>query len=52
MMTLVLMCIVPFVMIPYSVYIMLMTNTLTAQAYLAGRDALQAEATNVLPELA
>jgi hypothetical protein len=50
MMTLVLMCIVPFVMIPYSVYIMLMTNTLTAQAYLAGRDALQTESTNTLLE--
>ena len=43
MITLVLMCIVPFIMIPYSVYVMLMTNTLTAQAYLVGRDALQAE---------
>jgi hypothetical protein len=50
MMTLILMCIVPFVMIPYSVYIMLMTNTLTAQAYLAGRDALQAESINTIPE--
>jgi hypothetical protein len=44
------MCIVPFVMIPYSVYIMLMTNTLTAQAYLAGRDALQAEAAQGIVE--
>ena len=41
MITLVLMCIVPFIMIPYSVYLTLMTNTLYAQAYLAGRDALQ-----------
>lgn len=41
--TLVLMCIVPFLMIPYSAYLMLMIHTLNAQAYLAGRDALQAE---------
>jgi hypothetical protein len=50
MMTLVLMCIVPFIMIPYSVYVMLMTNTLTAQAYLAGRDALEAEASMIQTE--
>lgn len=42
MMTLVLMCIVPLIMIPYSAYLMLMTNTFYAQAYAAGRDALQA----------
>ena len=41
MITLILMCIVPFIMIPYSVYVMLMTNTLYAQAYLTGRDSLQ-----------
>ena len=50
MMTLILMCIVPFLMIPYSVYVMLMTNTLTAQAYLAGRDALEAEAQKAIVE--
>jgi hypothetical protein len=50
MMTLVLMCIVPFIMIPYTVYLMLMTNTLYAQAYLVGRDALQAETQSTLPE--
>jgi hypothetical protein len=43
MITLVLMCIVPFIMIPFSAYFMLMTNALYAQAYLAGRDASQAE---------
>jgi hypothetical protein len=42
MITIVLMCIVPFIMIPYSAYLMLMTNTLYAQAYATGRDALQA----------
>lgn len=41
--TIVLMCIVPFLMIPYSAYLMLITNTLNARAYLAGRDALQAD---------
>ena len=42
--TLVLMCIVPFIMIPYSVYLMVETNALYAQAYLAGKDALEAGA--------
>ena len=41
--TIVLMCIVPLIMIPYSAYLMLITNTLFAQAYAAGRDALQVE---------
>ena len=41
--TIVLMCIVPFIMIPYSAYLMLLTNTLFAQAYVAGRDSLPAE---------
>jgi len=41
MVTLVLVCIVPLIMIPYSAYLMLMTNTFYAQAYAAGRDALQ-----------
>jgi len=39
--TLVLMCIVPFLMIPYTVYFMLMSNTIFAQAYAAARDELQ-----------
>ena len=43
--TLVLMCIVPFLMIPYSAYLTLLTSTLNARAYLAGKDALQAEST-------
>lgn len=43
MMTLVLMCVVPFLMIPYSVYVTLIMQTFFAQAYLTGRDALQAE---------
>lgn len=42
MLTIVLMCIVPFLVIPYSAYIVLITNVLFAQAYAAGRDALQA----------
>lgn len=41
MVTIVLMCIVPFLMIPYSAYLMIITNTLYAQAYSAGRDGLQ-----------
>ena len=52
MITLVLMCIVPFIMIPYSAYLMLMTNTLYAQAYLIGRDALQAETQTAITESA
>lgn len=52
MITLVLMCIVPFIMIPYSAYLTLMTNTLYAQAYLAGRDALQVETQNTITESA
>jgi hypothetical protein len=39
--TIVLMCIVPFLMIPYSAYLMIISNTLYAQAYAAGREALQ-----------
>jgi hypothetical protein len=39
--TIVLMCIVPLIMIPYSAYLMLITNTFYAQAYAAGREALQ-----------
>ena len=41
--TLVLMCIVPFLMIPYSTYVTLIANTFYAQAYIAGRDAYQME---------
>ena len=40
MMTIVLMCVFPLVLIPYTAYITLLTNTLYAQAYLAGKDAL------------
>ncbi len=43
MITIVLMCIVPFLMIPYSVYSSLISNVLLAQAYAAGRDALSKE---------
>ena len=39
--TIVLMCIIPLIMIPYSAYLMLITNTIYAQAYATGRDALQ-----------
>jgi hypothetical protein len=39
--TIVLMCIVPLLMIPYSVYLMLVSNTLYAQAYAKGQEALQ-----------
>jgi len=39
--TIILMCIVPFLMIPYSVYLMLITNTLYAQAYAKGQETLQ-----------
>ena len=41
MMTIVLICVVPFIMIPYSTYITLLMNTLYAQAYCAGKDALE-----------
>lgn len=40
-MTIVLLCIVPLLMIPYTAYLMIVTNTLYAQAYAAGREALQ-----------
>jgi len=41
--TIVLMCIVPLIMIPYTAYLSLITNALFAQAYVAGRDALPPE---------
>ena len=41
MLTIVLLCIVPFLMIPYSAYLLLITNTFYAQAYLRGQDGLQ-----------
>jgi uncharacterized membrane protein YgdD (TMEM256/DUF423 family) len=41
MVTIVLICVVPLLMIPYSAYLMIITNTLYAQAYVAGREALQ-----------
>ncbi|MFT3895834.1 MAG: DUF4013 domain-containing protein [Anaerolineales bacterium] len=52
MITIVLMCIVPLIMIPYSVYSLLMMNALFAQAYLAGRDALEAETPKEIVEAA
>ena len=42
MITIVLMCVVPFIMIPYSAYLTLIMNTFYAQAYASGREALQA----------
>lgn len=42
--TIVLICLVPILMIPLTAYLMLVTNTIYAQAYLAGRDLLGAEA--------
>ncbi len=50
--TLVLMCIVPFIMIPYSVYQSLVMHAFFAQAYLTGRDGLQAETQNTVAETA
>lgn len=41
MLTIVLMCIVPILMAPYMAYQILIMNTVYAQAYAAGRDALQ-----------
>lgn len=42
MMTIVLICLLPVLMVPITAYITLLSNTLLAQAYLAGRDALAA----------
>ena len=44
MLTIVLMCIVPFIMIPYSAYVTLITNVVYTQAYVSGLDATSAEA--------
>ena len=41
MMTIILMCIVPFLMVPYMAYQTLIMNVVFAQAYAAGRDGLQ-----------
>jgi hypothetical protein len=41
MITFVLMCIIPFIMIPYTVYLMLIGNALYAEAYTAGQSAMQ-----------
>ena len=41
MLTIVLICIVPFLMIPYSVYLLLITNTLYSQAYVSGQAGIQ-----------
>ena len=43
MMTIVLLCLFPFLMAGYAAYLMLVMNTLFAQAYAAGRAALQTE---------
>lgn len=42
MMTIILICIVPFIMLPYIAYQLIIMNTVFAQAYVAGRDGLQA----------
>ena len=41
MITLVLMCIVPFLMMPYMAYLLIISNVLYAQAYAKGQEALQ-----------
>lgn len=41
MITIVLMCVVPFLMLPYMVYQTLMMNTVFAQAYSTGREPLE-----------
>lgn len=41
MMTIILTCIVPFIMIPYMAYQLIVMNTVFAQAYVIGRDGLQ-----------
>jgi len=41
MITLILICIVPFIMIPYAVYQMLIMNTVFAQAYAVGSEQLK-----------
>lgn len=41
MLTIILICIVPFIMIPYIAYQLLIMNTVFAQAYVMGRDGLQ-----------
>jgi hypothetical protein len=41
MMTIILICIVPFIMVPYIAYQVLVMNTVFAQAYAIGRDGLQ-----------
>ena len=43
MITIILMCIVPFLMIPYSTYVTLIANTVYSQAYVTSLDALQME---------
>jgi hypothetical protein len=40
MITILLICIVPFLMIPYTVYLMLVSNALYAQAYAKGQESL------------
>ena len=43
MITIILICIVPFLMLPYIAYLTLVSNTIYAQAYNMGHDALQLE---------
>ena len=43
MITIVLICVMPFLMMGYTTYISLLMSTLFAQAYASGRSALQAE---------
>jgi hypothetical protein len=40
MMTIVLICILPLLMVPYMTYHILLMNTVFAQAYTAGREQL------------
>ena len=42
MMTIILICVIPILMIPYMAYQILIMNAVYAQAYAAGRDGLQA----------
>jgi hypothetical protein len=49
MITLILICIVPFIMIPYAAYQMLIMNTVFAQAYAVGSEQLKiADPTNLV----
>lgn len=41
--TIILICVIPFIMVPYIAYIMLITNAFYAQAYALGSDVLKAK---------